>query len=700
MPLLLLVPRRGRAVLLRHLGRRRGRELLLAAVISLLCTASPRAQSIDYDSVEALFGEPVTASATGQPQRVSEVPANMEIITADDIRRSGADNLPDILQFVSGLDVRRYGFAAADVGVRGYNETSNPRLLVLINGQQVYLDDLGRTQWYTLPVELDEIRQIEVVKGPNTALFGVNAASGVINIITYDPLRDDVNTLTTRAGTQGYGAFSAVGTAHAGDVAGLRVSVGGFRAREYNPTGVVADDLPFRSSPDRDSISLDGKLRVGPGIELFASGAVVDTRIWEATASPYYGTDTQRTNWSRLGMSADTRLGLVGLSVYRNELRYLYDGSSEREDLHDTVYVVQASDLVKLGASQTVRLGFDYRNNAATSSDVLAGKVGYDVTSASLMWNWQITPSLSLTNAVRFDHFALNQQGYLVPDVGFSAASYDSRAINEPSFNSGLVWRATDDDTLRLLAARGLQLPSIYDLGLQDRQPPGPDGQGYLFLGQPDVDASAVSNLELDWDRALPALGSTLRTAVFAQRTDNILTNPYEAPTVGDGVIMDGVEEQRAIAANVGHSSAVGGEIGLRGQSASHFRWNVSYSYISISDHLSVNQTGIYSPQDFQHSTPTHVVVLGAGYTRGRWELDLESRWQSRFLDYRADPTQITLQPVEVNSYVVLDGRLGYRLTRNILVSVSSQQINASEQTVSGGSPVERRVFVSISAHL
>jgi iron complex outermembrane receptor protein len=68
-------------------------------------------------------------------------------------------------------------------------------LLVLLNGQQVYLDDLGRTQWYTLPVELDEIRQIEIVKGPNTALFGFNAASGVINIITYDPAHESITQL-------------------------------------------------------------------------------------------------------------------------------------------------------------------------------------------------------------------------------------------------------------------------------------------------------------------------------------------------------------------------------------------------------------------------------------------------------------------------------------------------------------------------
>ena len=126
---------------------------------------------------------------------------------------------------VAGLDVRRYGFAAADVGVRGYNETSNPRLLVLLDGQQVYLDDLGRTQWYTLPVTLLEIKQIEVIKGPNTALFGFNAASGVINIVTYDPLYDRrINTAQVGVGTQDYASISAVGTGQISDQAALRVS--------------------------------------------------------------------------------------------------------------------------------------------------------------------------------------------------------------------------------------------------------------------------------------------------------------------------------------------------------------------------------------------------------------------------------------------------------------------------------------------
>jgi iron complex outermembrane receptor protein len=316
------------------------------------------------------------------------------------------------------------------------------------------------------------------------------------------------------------------------------------------------------------------------------------------------------------------------------------------------------------------------------------------------MWDWQITPAVSLTNAVRFDHFALNQSGPLVPDAGYPSSAYNDRTINQPSFNTGLVWKATDHDTLRLLAARGLQLPSIYDLGLQDRQPPGPDGQGYLFLGNPGVSAATINNVELDWDRRLPALLSTLRVAVFAQRTDNILINPYETTPSGDGVIFDGVQEQRAVAQNAGSSSAYGTEIGLRGKSESGWRWNASYSFISISDNLAINQNGIYSPQNFAQGTPTHAVVLGGGYTIGKWELDMQSRWQSWFLDYRANPDDVTLMPIKVGNYFTANARVGYRLTDNITAAISAQQFNVSHLLVSAGPPIDRRIILTITVRL
>jgi iron complex outermembrane receptor protein len=330
---------------------------------------------------------------------------------------------------------------------------------------------------------------------------------------------------------------------------------------------------------------------------------------------------------------------------------------------------------------------------------VLAGRIGYQVYSASAMWDWQITPALSLTNAVRFDHFALNQHGDLIQVVGYPSSAYNNRTIDQPSFNTGLVWKLTNRDTMRLLAARGLQLPSIYDLGLQDRQTTGPSA-GTLSIGNPGVEAASINNLELDWDRMFAALNSTVRAAAFLQRTDNILINPYENAYIPDGLTIDGNAEQRAVAQNVGYSTAAGTELGLRGHSPSGFRWNASYAFISITDHMAINQNGIYSPQNFEQGTPTHVIVLGGGYTYGKWECDVQSKWQSWFLDYRAIPTQSTLQPVMVGNYLTANARIGYRVTDNVTAALSAQQFNVSNLLVSAGPPIQRRIFLSLTIHL
>ena len=225
------------------------RYQVVAVLLPLGCATlaiDARAQSVDYGALEQLFGEPVTTSVTGKPQRATDAPANIEIVTQDDIRRSGATNIPDVLRFVTGVDVRRNGFSNAEVGIRGYNQTASPRLMVLVDGRQVYMVDYGRIIWDAIPVQLDEIRQIEVIKGPNSALYGFNAVSGVINIITYDPLRDRINAATVRGGTQNYVAGSVVGTGKIGEDAGIRLSLGGFNARDFAPGQLGPDDRAAR----------------------------------------------------------------------------------------------------------------------------------------------------------------------------------------------------------------------------------------------------------------------------------------------------------------------------------------------------------------------------------------------------------------------------------------------------------------------
>ena len=149
-----------------------------AVLAGLLLAAAAQAQSVDYTELQQMFGEPVTTSATGKPQRASDVPADMIIITQDQIRRSGAVKLMDMLKFVPGLDVRTYGDINANINVNGYLQPAVGRLLVLINGRrQVTGSPTGSAvDLNTIPTAL--ISRIEVITGGASGL-GLEAAKRI-----------------------------------------------------------------------------------------------------------------------------------------------------------------------------------------------------------------------------------------------------------------------------------------------------------------------------------------------------------------------------------------------------------------------------------------------------------------------------------------------------------------------------------------
>ena len=671
------------------------RSMLASGVLLLTMGTKLLAQDIDHRAMEQIFGEAVTDSATGKPQRASEVPANMEIVTQDDIRRSGATNISDVLRFVSGVDVRVYGMASADVGIRGFNQAYNPRLLVLVNGRQVYNDDYGHVVWSTIPVQLEEIRQIEIIKGPNSALYGFNAVSGVVNIITYNPLFDSINTATVRGGSQDYGGGSAVATARAGESAGLRLSLGGFQSRDFLPGNLPASEAAVRQSPLVGAFNIDGRARIAPGVETFLEASMANGRLSEDSLEGGVDTSYSRSNSLRAGISAETPIGVLGFDAYRNE-ELVSIGAPGLENLAASltqrVYVVQASDLVKLGADHTVRIGLEYRNNSATSPGFFAGTIGYEVYAGSLMWVWRMSPKVSVTNAVRVDNLHLNYAGTPAFGSGLTSSSYNGAGFTAFSFNSGLVYQPTDRDTVRLLAARGIQAPSLVDFGLQI--PVGTVGPA-VVAGSPNVQPTIVYNLELDYDRALPAIGSLLRTAVFAQHNENIISEPFSTPpAIGPAGLP------LLLSANVGDVDAIGAEIGIRGHADPGLRWNLSYSLVVTRDNTSLNSGPTpTSAVDYDHSVPRHVVVAGIGYTHDRLEADLMARWQSSYRDFASTGSSTSLQTVEIANYLLVNGRIGYRLTDNFTVAATVQQFNNSRLLQTAGPPVERRAIVSVNVH-
>ena len=653
------------------------------SLFSMLYAAPGHAQTIDYGALEQMFGEPVTTSVTGSPQRASEVPTAMTIVTQDDIRRSGADNLPDVLQFVTGIDIRRYSFGQAEISVRGYDQPLAARMLVLLNGRQVYLDNDSYVDWNAIPVALSEIRQIEVIKGPNSALFGFNAAAGVINIITYDPIHDSIDSASALTGTQHLGEGEAVGTGHIGKTFGVRVSVAGFTASDFSkPAGA---DIP---SPRNGRLNVDMKYQVTPGVQLHLEAGLVDNRDAGFVPNGLLYAQQNRTNDVRAGATAETALGQIGLDAYRNEDKFYSASEAGPSSDTEVVRVVRLSDLAKPDASDTLRAGIEYRDNSDSSPSVFNGTVSYADYAASLMWQRTITQKLSFIAAGRIEYVTLSSDVQpRVPSLSDIQTRFDNTTLTEPTFNLGAVYAATARDTIRLSAGRGLQIPSLFDLGFQLQPAPG-----VLVLGSPSLRPTSVWNVDLGYDRDLSSILSSLTVDGFAQRNTDLVTTP------GNGFVTFGADGLTLSTSNIGSSNELGLEVGIKGKSTNGLRWNASYRLSTVSQDIAAG-VPISAVSEVQNGTPTDEIILGLGYSIAHWEFDLNGRWQSSIQDY-VYSTGVNELPVQVGDYVTFAGRIGYDITRNINVAVSAQQFNVTRIVESAGEPVERRVIASLTVHL
>jgi len=138
-------------------------------------------------SLEELMEVPVVVSAARKEQKITEASVPISIITAEDIHYSGLTDVPEILQFSPGIDMLRLSRFRWAVGVRGLHEFISDRTLILINGRSAESPLFGGSEHYTLPILMEDIERIEVVRGPGGAAWGANAFTGVINIITKKP---------------------------------------------------------------------------------------------------------------------------------------------------------------------------------------------------------------------------------------------------------------------------------------------------------------------------------------------------------------------------------------------------------------------------------------------------------------------------------------------------------------------------------
>lgn len=244
---------------------------LLCAGIWLALAAPARAEpataSLADLSLEQLSAIEVT-SVGKRVQRLADVAGSVFVINQEDIRRSGAASLPEVLRLAPNLQVARADAAQYAITARGFNSVLANKILVLLDGRTVYSPLFSGVFWEVQDVLLEDIERIEVLSGAGGTLYGSNAVNGVINIITRSAAETGGAMFKADAGTQDRFAAARWGTGTAGGVPwrlyARRFESDATRREDGTPVrdALERTQVGFRTdlARDRDQLTLQGDL--------------------------------------------------------------------------------------------------------------------------------------------------------------------------------------------------------------------------------------------------------------------------------------------------------------------------------------------------------------------------------------------------------------------------------------------------------
>jgi iron complex outermembrane recepter protein len=165
-------------------------------------------RSVSPPSLEDLASMQVT-SVSRKEQRLRDTAAAVFVITQEDIRRSGARNIPEALRMVPGLHVARISSHQWAISARGFNGRFANKMLVLIDGRSVYSSVFSGVFWETQDTILEDIERIEVIRGPGATMWGANAVNGVISIITKNSRDTQGSLVSAGVGSEGQRSVQA-----------------------------------------------------------------------------------------------------------------------------------------------------------------------------------------------------------------------------------------------------------------------------------------------------------------------------------------------------------------------------------------------------------------------------------------------------------------------------------------------------------
>jgi iron complex outermembrane recepter protein len=443
-----------------------------------------------------------------RPVRVVDAAAAVSVLTSEDIWRSGAGSLPEVLRLAPGLFVGRFSASSWVISSRGFASTAANKLLVMIDGRSVYSPLFSGVFWEQIDSPLFDVDRIEVVRGPGASLWGSNAMNGVVSVVSKSAQDTQGTSVSVGTGAEehffssvrhggrvGPGYYRVFGKLVSRDDARLS---DGTPAEDWQRAGHVGARFDFGPPANRLTLQGDGfvsRIGLAGRDDLEASGGNVLGR------------------WSRAVRSQ----GNVQVQLYVDHTSRLVPAQfDEKRDTFD----VDVQHRFMLGGRHQISWGGGYR----TSAD--------DTTATTLLFFDPEDRRTSLVSGFAQDEIAITPRVMLTAGARLEHNDYTGLEA-QPTLRAR--WTPYPSHTLWAAVSRAVRLPTRLDTDVRITQ-----GGRVVIAGNPSFDAETVIAYEAGY-RVNTASLFSLDIAAFRNRYDDLRTQelprtPASPVTVGNGL--------------------------------------------------------------------------------------------------------------------------------------------------------------------
>lgn len=606
-------------------------------------------------TLEELVDMEIT-TVSKHPQLMSETAAAVYAITQEDIRRSGAASIPEILRLVPGLSVAQINASKWAVSSRGFNGRMANKLLVLIDGRSVYSPTFSGVFWEAQDPVLEDVERIEVVRGPGASTWGANAVNGVINIITKKAQQTTGGLLVLAQGSE----LDRLGVLRYGAPIGTEGAIRFFAKTSARDTTVGADG--------EDQVDDTGMLRLGFRADLDSSA----TDSWTLQGEVFKGQNGEQKSTPSLMppyiVEDDSQTDLNGGHLLARWTRDLPEASQlSAQAYYD--YFNRDMDQFQNESRHTLDLDFQYRFLPTADQDVSWG-LGYRLTRDDIDNSFPISfdPDQAtdqiLSVSVQDDLAFADDRFHFI--VGTKLEYNDYSGIELLPNIRGL-WHLSQGQTLWAAISRAVRMPSRFDHDLRFVKAVQPPAGGSSYprvvtnFGSGSVDSEKLLAYEAGY-RQMVADDTLFDVALFYNDYSTLRIfepgPPYleNEPQPAHWVVP-------SYAGNDLEGEAYGAEITLQRRVLPWWNLKAAYTWLQLQLHRSDGDLPAMVEKAEGESPHNQFSLFSSMDLSRRCSLDL---W-ARYVD--------NLPGLSISAYWSLDARLAWQVSDHLELSVVGQNL-------------------------